>query len=208
MSQGTAVADRLKQALEGSTYQDVHAFWEAIKGEGVSVTYPTMTRYFSGGIENPPLGFLHKAAKLLGVRSAWLAFNEGPMTEAEARAREALRREVEEQNRKLADAFRREFPAYSHLGEMAQAAIVEVWVRSQVTWVGRSGPSAEAIEIEGAEKVGRLFRAPFDHLGLDPLRMPAIDQYVMLQAQAVLTLLPDPARGQRGAGQATDKNED
>lgn len=224
-----AVGNRLRQALDGcSTYRDVRAFWKAIKGEGVKVTYPTMTRYFSGGITNPPLGFLHKAAKLLGVRSAWLAFGEGCATEAEeARARDVVRQEdLEDESRKILEAFEHAFPAYTRLGALAKAAMMDVWakmarlflsilrVRPELSPFGdevRGLPEGEHLvdfEIKLAEEVGSLFRLPFDQLQLDPVGMPAIDQYVVLQAEAILTLIPDPISGQQGAEQATEKKED
>ena len=69
--------------------------WGAWSEEVPGSSYPVIHRYLKG-TATPPVEFLEAASDILNVRSAWLAFGEGPRDEEEARlASQSFR--VEEQ---------------------------------------------------------------------------------------------------------------
>lgn len=94
------VAERLQQALHqwnpGTGREpSIRQFQQELEmRSGVrGTTYASVHSYFSGRAPSPPLSFLEAAADILGVRAAWLAFDDGEMTEElETRRRGALDR--------------------------------------------------------------------------------------------------------------------
>lgn len=71
---------RLRYAINQSEYS-IRGFQEEISGavDG-GITYPTINSYLKDDTE-PRRDFVEAAAKILGVRSAWLAFGDGEPTE-------------------------------------------------------------------------------------------------------------------------------
>ena len=57
---------------------------EEAEGKVRGVGYSSVYGYVKGAIPDPPLSFLRLAAEALGVREAWLAFEDGERSEAVA----------------------------------------------------------------------------------------------------------------------------
>ncbi len=91
-----SIASRLKGKIAERYNGNLRDFQQAMKGTGVKgITYPTVHAYVKG-TSTPSVDFLKEAAKLLGVRPAWLTLGEGAPTELEEIAR--LRHTRDEQD--------------------------------------------------------------------------------------------------------------
>lgn len=217
--------DRLAQALErGPRPMSVRGLHQGLEDRFPDLrgtSYGGVRHYVEGKVTSPRVELLRAMAEVLGVRPDWLAFGEGPMTEEEARLAEDLdvgeveRREAA-RRRELRDAFTRGFPPFPRLGALARTAMMEVANRISVYSESFGdeppelpGPWALAgpdHDLERAEAVGRMFMAAFEALRLDPRTLRALDRYVALQAQALLTMIPDRAQGEEGARFSPEKS--
>ena len=74
---GVHVGDRLDMALDlwGSTL----SFSQAMSKAGVRGASRRMIYSYINGEVTPSIAFVGRAAKMLGVRPAWLAFGDAPM---------------------------------------------------------------------------------------------------------------------------------
>jgi transcriptional regulator with XRE-family HTH domain len=71
----------LRARLEfGARQKPPRSVSQAEVAEAMGTTSVTVGRWEAGRVE-PSLGTIHKLAFVLGVRAAWLAFNEEPMRE-------------------------------------------------------------------------------------------------------------------------------
>lgn len=81
------IAGKLKKELTERGWSYRH-FQKQVKGEDAGVrgaNYASVHDYMEKGV-TPSLSFLRVAARVLGVRVAWLALGDGPRTEIEALA--------------------------------------------------------------------------------------------------------------------------
>ena len=99
------VTERLRRAVELGGLPSIRALWTKLRDEGLyETTYSTVHRYFTGGVEEPPLEFLRATAKATGVREAWLVLGYG-----------TDQREHSEFSEALADILQRSFPGWERL---------------------------------------------------------------------------------------------
>lgn len=95
--------ERLKLALgQGPNPMSVRRFAKEMRGRyrHRGSSYGGIRQYVEGKIESPRVELLRAMADELQVRPDWLAFNDGPMTEQEERARSALEGVTRSERRK------------------------------------------------------------------------------------------------------------
>lgn len=174
MTERTTLGGRLERALD-DWGEGIMAFVEAMKDEleGTDVqgaTYPAIKRYLDDEAV-PSVRFLEAAARVLGVRPAWLVLGDGDMTEEEARGREG----VEDVSR---TAFEAEAEALRRYRTMRlQRAVLHALGRGHppvpeppegLDSVGDLGGNSEEA-VEWREAVDRAFRSRTIHPWAAPL---------------------------------------
>lgn len=195
------VARRLREALGE---RSITWFQGELEAAGVGGSkYSNVQRYVAGkGKSAPPLEWIEGAARTLGVRAAWLAFEDGAMTAAEeaqwAEAADASRAAAPAVEDLLAPRLRRRvlegigLPPWdvergASLVPSWVAPLAEVWLRL----VGAEAPHPEAA-------IGRALRGPIEALGIDveELEAPELADYVLAMVPALLVLADE--RGRQG----------
>src|SRR5687768_5546122 len=85
------VAERLDRKRKDRGWS-IRKFHKEISAEAPDIrgaSYMSVLAYVTGKVEEPPTAFLRAAAKVLGVRFEWLAYESGWPTEAETPAMDA-----------------------------------------------------------------------------------------------------------------------
>lgn len=174
----------------------------ALDHEDGGRTYAQINEYLQGRVE-PPLEVVRAAARVLGVRPAWLAFGEGEATpegEAEVHARRRIALPL---TTAVQEAIEAEFPSAARLHQVHQRAIrtvSTVLYRTRAS-AGVSGadesqedeydPDVPPEIVEAARCVGEALQAPFDAMGIDPddIERLQLYRYVQTACDALLNLL-------------------
>jgi transcriptional regulator with XRE-family HTH domain len=189
------LADRLRDAIErkGLSIRGFHRAMAAMEVSGSS--YPVIHRYLSG-TATPPLEFISAAADLLRVREAWLAFEIGPRTELDEALEDPEGSEIAD---RIDAQFSSAFPKGSHLSEAANAMINRVLIRAfqdvtmQPNHPTMADPSSSAISEAVAAWVASSLGGPVGFVESEsPVSLEAVEDYTILQCQALLRLIPSP----------------
>ena len=195
-----AVGERLRDVLERREWT-VKDFLDRLK-EDASVTGQTaIYKYVRGdGRTPPPADFLEDAARVLGVRSAWLAFDDGAMTREEEEYRIEKKAEVRRTRAKedreveraafdkgwtkalsaaLEDALGDQVPP------VARAVVAHHWKRVQDT-----APTEKGVKhTDMLHRLARAVAAPLRELDIGMTSLPRNEQ-----ADYVMGVIPAVAR--------------
>jgi len=188
------IAARLKLTLERKG-KSVRAFQQALENrEGEKIlgaSYANIRRYVSDGTDSlePSPIFLKAAAKELGVRVEWLAFNSGPVEDPEpAAARDVF-------DKKMGEVF----PPYLLSRPTVQEGLASVWwevVRRRADLAaGRQASPSQVTKVakgkvgrEIANRIGLAIKAPLFAVDGDALDLDdpvARDAYLLALTQAL-----------------------
>jgi transcriptional regulator with XRE-family HTH domain len=203
--------DRLRQAIERwhGGPEGIEAFVKALKehasqtGEKFFGANRAMVQRYLGNKAAPSVEFLREAAKVLGVRFAWLAIKDGAPTEAEAAMRPTNRlppkRDVIEARMRAA------FPQYDQLDYWVQAAPMDLVVAlglDQAYWARYlandtaqlpTEKQTDAALHEAASVIGSTLREVLERFRSDEPDNRSLEDYVLLMCQALKRLVPTPA---------------
>jgi transcriptional regulator with XRE-family HTH domain len=213
--------ERLARALQrGPKPMSVRALAELVGqrfGELRGASYGGIRQYAEGKVRHPRIDLLRAIAEVLGVRSDWLAFGEGSMTEDEEQARRAepeLRTPLDKGGDWIWEAVRDGVRAGFGKGADWIMAIDGERVGARGAVIGRTwrvlliSPAGKALaQRQGRGKargkgapyrtafaLGRMLREPFVALQLDPTSVPddLTDDYVFATCAALrhLAYLP------------------
>jgi transcriptional regulator with XRE-family HTH domain len=172
-------AERLQLALEvGPEAMSVRQLARTVAKRHPDVpgrSYAGVRQYVEGNVRTPRIKLLQAMAEVLGVRYEWLAFNDGPMTEAAAEAsrRPALSRSPEQLQRTRAavfKAFRREADALLPIGLESGERVILPAVEAVVNkMANESGDEPRKDDyITAGRLLGHAAMAPLRILGLAP----------------------------------------
>lgn len=121
----------------------IRAFAEELGGEDGQyphlrgTSYGGVRQYVEGAVTHPRVELLRAMADVLGVRGDWLAFDEGPMTDAEERGRQAA-----EEGDGILERVARQMAGRTEADRTADA------MRGRAGWVLQSqGTEARAAEV-------------------------------------------------------------
>lgn len=180
-------------------------------------TYGGVRLYLTGEVTNPRVELLRAIADVLGVRADWLAFDDGPMTEAEEAARRAEPDPPRDWPRETLEGGLREgfgdgtdwllgrTADGRHRGARA-VLIARTWRVLAFSPVGQAlqgdaekatadpAPNGEGGLYRISRAIGRTLRAPLDELGIDPARLDddSFDDYVMAACATLRSLAAAP----------------
>jgi len=175
------VADRLKTALD---YRDKSRRWLHKRLEEREVrghSYASVHSYVRGDPDKrdpePPLEVVRTAAELLDVRVAWLAFDEGEMTEElEDERRDPLRDELQR--------LRERSPVLRNLPTGASETFLDLWLAYQ-----RQAPGGGGLrEVEGGDEVAMELADDLLFLLTLPLQAWGFEEPIWLAGRAVETM--------------------
>jgi hypothetical protein len=140
--------ERLRGAIERKEIS-VREFHRKMKAKGIpGSSYPNIHRYLSDEVD-APLEFLRAAAEVLEVRAAFLALNDGAMTEREQRAVELAADAAPLPS--LGTVLAEHVPSFAHLPPLAQAAVIHTALRWAAVDHPRFDPQSSEEEAAGAE---------------------------------------------------------
>lgn len=185
------VSDRLTKAREraGRSIRSLQKELEKQKVPGSS--YANVYAYMSGKT-TPSLDFLAATAEALNVRVAWLAFDEGPMTDTDAVTEPATRRATEVEA-EIEDALVAAFPAIERISKGSGAVPVwNAWSHVYDATAMRDERGGDLVKT--ATKVGRAMQAPLDALGIEAgdLSLWQLEAYTALIGQAIQVATAHP----------------
>lgn len=159
-------------------------------------TYPTIDTYLKGD-SSPRLDFVREAAELLGVRAAWLAFEDGGKTEEEEKARQNVQTGIGEPIRASTpgEMVAERFPMYGVLSPWAREVIREAVRRTAEAELRRGPhPPSEGIQREehmrAAFHVGTVLSAALQYWPTGELSDESRASYAATVAQGLMHLAP------------------
>lgn len=165
-------------------------------GPPLTGTHLSTIQGYVNGTAEPSRQFLVEAARVLGVREAWLILGEGAPTEEEEQAiKKALAdlaaagRFIVRQMQAVAESeIARAFPAYPYLPHATRAELWRMFDRfiKYAVKTDRLGDPHETLPIDGWRQAGAMFgrylNAAFDLFGVEPARVPAVELALILDA--------------------------
>ena len=179
-----AVGERLRDILERREWT-VRDFLDRLKQDASVSGQTAIYKYVRGdGKTPPPADFLEDAARVLGVRSAWLTFDDGAMTSQEEEHRIKLKIQEEEVGRAsfgegwtealsaaLQDGLGDEVPP------VAQAVVAHHWRRVHDSALAVEGVAPEDL----LPRLARAVAAPLREFGMEITNLRREDRadYVM-----------------------------
>ena len=158
-----------KRGIRGSSYASFHGY----------VTNPE---------EIPPLELLAAAAEVLGVRAAWLAFNDGEPTEE----RQALRQEIEARGEDLGALLEERLPIEG-VPEALRALFSDTLSR---WWLARrlvlqdAGQEIPTLE-EVADDIVAAILAPLRYWAVGSITRDRFTEYAIAMLSALRLAIPD-----------------
>lgn len=195
-------AERLRRALEkGPRPMSVRTLGEVeIQREPYrhirGATYAGVRQYVEGKVRNPRIELLKAFAEILGVRFEWLAYGEGPMTEAGVVA-ERVRGEAYGTDPHLVGLVEKVFPKFYQLDPVVREQVLRLAVRfvdaSLRAFEGEEYTEDEAALrlIGGVQSIKDALFAPLDRWGVTP-ETPGFDftRYAMAMLLALDMAMP------------------
>ena len=187
------ISARLRWAINrtGRSLRDVQ---QELAKRGVrGSSYASFHGYVTNPDEIPPLELLTAAADVLGVRPAWLAFNEGEPTEEGER----LRQEMEDREEELGALLEERLPIPGGIPEVLRALFFDTlarWWFARKRILEEAGQEAPTLE-EVADDVIAAMLSPLRYWAVGSITRDRFTEYAIAMLHALRVAMPDPEEG-------------